>query len=221
MKKIAHYISSQGLMSRRMAERMIEAGRVKMNGSPAKCAMRCKEGDMITIDDKPIQKRQIKLYAFNKPPMYLVSHRSTDHKKTIFDIIDKRLGHLTFCGRLDYLSEGLVLLTNSPALAHRLTSEDMLRVYVVETDSINPKLFSFCKNPCLDGEKLKPIEIIKVQKSPNTQITLGLFEGKNREIRRIMKLLKMKIFTLKRIAHGPFICDIPPGSIKEVDWSIL
>lgn len=212
--KIGHFISLQGLMSRRAAERAIEDGRVKVNGEIARCAMRYNEDDEVMLDNNLVAKQKPRLYMFHKPPMYLVSHKSTDGKKTIFDLLRKHnLGHLTFCGRLDYLSEGLLLLTNDPSFAHQLTTSELKRTYVVQVDRIDPKLAQFCKNPYLDDEKLKPIDFI----AKDDHIILGLYEGKNREIRRIMKLFDMKIGYLKRTAYGPFKCDIPMGKIVEID----
>lgn len=216
--KIAHIISTHGLMSRRGAEKIIEQGRVKINGLIARCAMRCSKDDLITLDNRSIKHAPTKIYILNKPPMYLVTHESKDDKKTIFDLIGPKFGYLTFCGRLDYLSEGLLVLTNSPEIAHKITTSDMRRVYKVGVNQINQKLYSFCENPSLDGYKLKSIEIISTTK---TEITLGLREGKNREIRRIMQMFNMKISYLRRISYGPFVCDIPIGCIREVPNSYL
>ena len=205
-------------MSRRAAERLIESERVRVNGVIGRCAMRCSASDSVTIDDTPLKQERVKLYMLNKPPMYLVTHRKTDEKKTIFDLIDKQLGHLTFCGRLDYLSQGLLLLTNSPDLAHKFTTSDMKRVYKVKVDKIDPSLPFFCKNLILDGVRLKPIEF----SNQDNELTLGLFEGKNREIRRIIKAFNMKVFSLKRTSYGPFNCNIPTGKIKEIlNWETM
>ncbi|QEK37928.1 rRNA pseudouridine synthase [Candidatus Cytomitobacter indipagum] len=219
-KKIGHAISSMGFCSRREAERLVQYGRVCVNGIRInECAERVSNSDEITVDGRQIKKSS-KVFIFHKPIKYLTTHNPQDGYETIFDIINIR-EHLTFLGRLDYMSEGLVVLTNVPSLVKIFSSSNYKRVYDIYVNHIDRSFASEIRNPCLDGQELMRINMTNQTKLVGCyKIRLELREGKNREIRRICEKCNMTIFKLKKVQHGPFkLGNLSPGEIQEINFS--
>lgn len=216
--KLAHFISLCGVSSRRRAELLIIDKRIKVNGlTEINCARRITSEDKILLDDQEINYIESRLFMLNKPIKYLVSHVSQDDKKTIFDLIPLKI-HLTYVGRLDYMSEGLLLLTNNPSLANHLTTNSFARRYLVTVNRICNEFQDFLNDPSSFGYNLKPIILNKITyiKHNIIELDLILYEGKNREIRKICEMFDIIIYRLERIEYGPFKCDIDIGEFKEI-----
>ncbi|WP_187440079.1 pseudouridine synthase [Candidatus Nesciobacter abundans] len=246
LKKIAHVISLKGFTSRRKAEKLINEGKVFVNDTKVEsCAIRISEDDSIKINGVHLEKAEFEFYILYKPIMYICSHNGQNKFKTIFDYVKrKNLPYLTFIGRLDYMSEGLIFLTNNSTLVDKF-SKLYKRVYELRVNKVPQSFIEDIKNPIVDFMNLKPIKLLKneifmqkvgrVDKDINKNntvnehksnncfirkenvITLELSEGKNREIRKLCEKHGMTIFMLKRISYGPFsLADLGRNSIKKI-----
>ncbi len=193
------YISSTGICSRREADKLIEAGRVKINGTIAKKGNRVEDGDQVMIDNKPLKTKPKQVYiALNKPPGITcttdVRHRDNiinfvNHPQRIFPI-----------GRLDKASSGLILLTNDGDIVNKILRKENRheKEYIVKVDRpINKKFIEKMSAgiPILDTIT-EPCEIEKLSK---TLFRITLTQGLNRQIRRMCEYLGYKVLTLKRI----------------------
>ncbi len=222
MKKVAHEISSRGFCSRREAERLILENRVLVNDKLVCCADRVDSSVNILIDNEVVKKLESKFFIFHKPIKYLTSHNSQKGYKTIFDLIKIR-EHLTFIGRLDYMSEGLVVLTNSPEYVIKFSNSEYKRVYEVFVDRVTNSFIRELENPILFNQRCLPIKLLDKKVIDGCiKIKLELREGKNREIRRLCEKNDIRVLKLKKIQHGPFqLLDLEIGKLKRVDLRFL
>lgn len=227
--RIAKFLSRAGIASRRDAEAMIEAGRVRMNNGPVTHpAVFVKPGDMVLVDGKPVSEPdRTRLWRYHKPEGLVTTHKDPQGRPTVFEKLPPGLPRVVSIGRLDLTSEGLLLLTNDGALARQLElpSTGWLRRYRVRVHGgVSPdKLKQLAAGLSVDGVKYGPIEahIDSVQRS-NTWLTMSLREGKNREIRRVMEALSLPVTRLIRVAYGPFqLGTLPRGCAEEVNGKVL
>ena len=222
--RIAKRLAGAGVCSRREAERMIADGRVAIDGETLTSpAISVTEDARITVDGKPVAKAErTRLWRFHKPRGVLTTHRDPEGRPTVFDGLPKALGRLISVGRLDYNSEGLLLLTNDGGLARRLElpSGGWVRRYRVrafgKVDA--ERLEALAAGITIDGVNYGPIQCgIESQRGDNSWLTLSLKEGKNREIRRVMEHLGLTVNRLIRIGFGPFaLAKLAAGAIEEV-----
>ena len=228
--RIAKVIARSGLCSRREAERLIISGDVKVNNKILlECGVNVTSKDRIEVNNQPLpSKVTTKLWLFNKQRGYLVTNNDPEGRPTIFDQLSKKLDtRYISVGRLDMDSEGLLLLTNDGDLARKLElpSTGWLRKYRVRVHGyVIKKDLELLKNGItIDGIKYGKIEAkLDKQQGSNAWLTLGIREGKNREVRRVMNHLGYNVNRLIRISFGPFqIKNLPSGEIKEVKNKIL
>jgi 23S rRNA pseudouridine2605 synthase len=227
--RIAKVIARAGLASRREAEGWIAAGRVSVNGavisSPALNVTAC---DRIAVDGKPLPRRsRTRLFRYNKPRGLVTTHSDPEGRDTIFRALPKHLPRLISVGRLDMNTEGLLLLTNDGGLARvlELPATGWLRRYRVRVYGrvTQERLDGLKKGVTVDGVHYGPIEaVLERQLEANAWLELGLHEGKNREVRRVMESLGLKVSRLIRISYGPFeLGDIAEGAAEEVPTAEL
>jgi 23S rRNA pseudouridine2605 synthase len=227
--RIAKYLSRAGVASRRDAEAMIEAGRVRLNNEPVtQPATFVKPGDMVLVDGKPVDEPdRTRLWRYHKTEGLVTTHKDPEGRPTVFEKLPPGLPRVISVGRLDLTSEGLLLLTNDGALARQLELPSMgwLRRYRVRVHGgVSPdKLKRLAEGMVVQGVKYGPIEaaIDSVQRS-NTWMSMSLREGKNREIRRVMEALELPVTRLIRVAYGPFqLGTLPRGCAEEVNGKVL
>lgn len=227
--RIAKFLSRAGVASRRDAEMMIEAGRVRMNNEAVTHpAVFVKAGDLVVVDGKPVgEPERTRLFKYHKPEGLVTTHKDPEGRPTVFEKLPPGLPRLISVGRLDLTSEGLLLLTNDGALSRQLElpSTGWLRRYRVRVHGgVSPdKLKRLAAGMAVEGVKYGPIEaaIDSVQRS-NTWMTMSLREGKNREIRRVMQALELPVTRLIRVAYGPFQLGLlPRGAAEEIPGKIL
>ena len=230
--RIAKAMARAGACSRRDAEQWIAEGRVAVNGRTLESpAFNVTSADRITIDGKPLAERErTRLFLFHKPRGLVTTDRDPEGRQTIFDYLAERhpdLPRLMTVGRLDINTEGLLLLTNDGGLARtlELPATGWLRRYRVrahgETDQA--ALDTLAKGVRVDDVDYAPIEakLDRVQ-GANTWITLGLREGKNREVRRVLGSLGLEVNRLIRVSYGPFqLGDVAEGAVEEVKTRVL
>jgi len=207
--RIAKFISNAGYCSRRDAEKLINQGKVFINN--VKCDkpnINVKLHDKISIGKKIIKlEKNIKLWKIYKPPKVICTNKDPQKRKTIFEILPKKFPRVISVGRLDFMSEGLLLLTNNGDFARKLElpSSNLLRVYrLCIKGSVTPNKISKINNGILiNGIHYKKISV-KIEKlnKPFTWIIFKLKEGKNREIRNVCKFFNWHIVKLIRIQYG-------------------
>ncbi|GLS88859.1 hypothetical protein GCM10010873_38330 [Cypionkella aquatica] len=227
--RIAKVLSRAGVASRREAERMIELGEVSVNGkvitSPA---LNVTSKDKIVARGVVVgEPEQARLWLYYKPDGLVTSESDEKGRETVFDNLPAELPRVMSVGRLDLNSEGLLLLTNDGALKRRLElpSTGWLRKYRVRVNGnpMDPDLEPLRKGIVVEGERFQPmIVVIDRIQGANAWLTVGLREGKNREIRRAMAAINLTVNRLIRISYGPFrLNDLQPGEVEEVKGKVL
>ena len=221
--RIAKRIAHSGHCSRREAERLIAAGRVKLNGQRlASPACTVGEHDEIEIDGQPLSAPQpVRLWRYHKPRGRLVSNFDPQGRPTIFDTLPEGLPRLITVGRLDFNSEGLLLLTTSGGLARHLElpSTGWSRRYRVRAvGRISPPRLDRLQDGIeIEGVRYGPVKARLEHEGRNVWLSMSLKEGKNREIRRILEHLGLKVSRLIRISYGPFqLGELASGKLDEI-----
>jgi 23S rRNA pseudouridine2605 synthase len=227
--RIAKAIARAGLASRREAEAWIAAGRVTVNGavitSPA-CNVTAQ--DTVTVDGAPLPARErTRLFLYHKPRGLMTTHADPQGRPTIFEHLPAELPRLISVGRLDFNTEGLLLLTNDGALARvlELPATGWLRRYRVRAHGkVNQaQLDQLRAGLTLSGIHYGAIEatIERVQ-GANLWLTFAIREGKNREVRNVLGHLGLDVTRLIRVSFGPFqLAELKTGDVEEVRTRIL
>ncbi|WP_335946660.1 pseudouridine synthase [Salipiger bermudensis] len=227
--RIAKVLSRAGIASRREAERMIEEGRVTVNGETiASPALNVTDKDRITVDGKPLEAPEApRMWMYHKPAGLVTTTKDEQGRETIFDKLPEDLPRVMTVGRLDLNSEGLLLLTNDGGIKRKLElpSTGWLRRYRVR---VNGKPTEEMLKPLrdgitVDGQTFQPMQVeLDRQQGSNAWLTVGLREGKNREIRRAMSDIGLTVNRLIRISYGPFqLGQMKVGEVVELRGRIV
>ena len=227
--RIAKVLSRAGVSSRREAERLIELGQVTVNGkvidSPA---LNVTTKDKITVAGQPLKEPEpARIWLYYKPEGLVTSAADEKGRETVFDRLPPEMPRVMSVGRLDLNSEGLLLLTNDGELKRRLElpSTGWLRKYRVRVNGnpTDPDLDPLRKGIIVEGEKFQPMEVkLDRVQGANAWLTVGLREGKNREIRRAMSAIGLYVNRLIRVSYGPFrLNEMKPGEVEEVRPKVL
>ena len=225
--RIAKKIANSGLCSRREAERLINNGSVKLNGNVIKnCNINVSTKDIIEVNNQKLKKEEkVRLWLYYKKKGFLVTTKDIKKRPNIFDEIKLKVNkRLISIGRLDYNSEGLLLLTNNGDFARKLElpKNKFQRTYKVRIfGTINNRVKALLENGIIiNGIKYKSIELeLEEEKGKNRWLTMRLHEGKNREIRKIMNHFGCTVNRLIRISYGPFnLNDLKPGELTELKF---
>lgn len=227
--RIAKVLARAGVASRRESERMIAAGRVTLNGKILKTpAVTVTDSDVILVDNEPIAEAEPpRLWRYHKPAGLMTTHKDPEGRPTLFDNLPKGMPRVISVGRLDMTSEGLMLLTNDGELARQLelpstawARKYRARAYGRVTQEQLDTLKAGIK---IDGIKTGPIEAeFERQQGDNAWINVTIREGKNREVRRALETLELKVNRLIRLAYGPFqLGELPKGEVDEVQRRVL
>jgi 23S rRNA pseudouridine2605 synthase len=227
--RIAKVLSRAGVSSRREAERLIEAGEVTVNGKIiTSAALNVTGKDKITVSGQPVGAPDIaRLWLYYKPEGLVTSASDEKGRDTVFDHLPEDMPRVMSVGRLDLNSEGLLLLTNDGALKRQLElpSTGWLRKYRVRVkgNPTDPDLEPLRKGITVEGERFQPMDVrLDRHQGANAWLTVGLREGKNREIRRAMMAIGLTVNRLIRISYGPFrLNEMNPGDVEEVRTRIL
>jgi 23S rRNA pseudouridine2605 synthase len=222
--RIAKVLSRAGVASRREAERMIEAGRVSVNGkvitSPA---LNVTDNDRIVVDGKQVgEPDPPRLWLYHKPAGLVTTERDEKDRETVFDSLPEGMPRVMSVGRLDLNSEGLLLLTNDGEIKRKLElpSTGWLRRYRVRINGAvsEDKLDILRKGIEVEGIKYQPMTVtFDRQQGANAWLTVSLREGKNREIRRAMQAIGVTVNRLIRVSYGPFqLGELKAGAVEEL-----
>lgn len=222
--RIAKVIARAGVASRREAERLIEAGRVKVNGKQVDSpALNVVATDRVEVDGKPLSAPDApRLWLYHKPAGLVTTARDEQGRPTVFDALPETMPRVMSVGRLDLNSEGLLLLTNDGALKRQmeLPSTGWLRRYRVRVHGhpAEDALARLRAGIEIEGERFRPMDVAldRVQ-GANAWLTIGLREGRNREIRRAMEAVGCSVTRLIRISYGPFqLGKLAEGAVEEL-----
>ncbi len=227
--RIAKVVSRAGLASRRDAEEWITQGRVTVNGrvinSPA---LDVTANDAIAVDGKPLPPRErTRLFMFHKPRGLMTTHADPEGRPTVFDNLPEVLPRLISIGRLDFNTEGLLLLTNDGGLARALELPDTgwLRRYRVRAhgEVTQAQLDELKKGVEVDGVKYGSIDAtLERDQGANVWLVFAIREGKNREVRNVMAHLGLEVNRLIRVSYGPFqLGELAEGEVEEVKTRVL
>ncbi len=227
--RIAKRMADAGLCSRREAERWIVAGRVLVDGvkltSPA---VTVTDANQIVVDGELLPSRaKARLWCYHKPTGLVTTHRDPQGRPTVFENLPADLPRVISIGRLDLNSEGLLLLTNSGELARKLESPETgwKRRYRVRAHGrpLPASLEGLAKGVTVDGMRYGPIEAtLERQQGANAWLAVGLHEGRNREVRKALESIGLKVNRLIRIAYGPFqLGNLAAGEVREVPNKIM
>ncbi|MDJ0825097.1 MAG: pseudouridine synthase [Rhodobacter sp.] len=227
--RIAKVLARAGIASRREAERMIAAGRVSVNGRAiASPALNVTPADRIAVDGKPIAAPEPpRLWLYHKPAGLVTTAKDDRGRRTVFDALPDGLPRVVSVGRLDLNSEGLLLLTNDGAIKRRLElpATGWLRRYRVRVKGAPTEagLEPLRQGLEVAGERFQAMAVtLDRQQGANAWLTVGLREGKNREIRRAMEAVGLTVNRLIRVSFGPFqLGQLKPGEVKEVKARVL
>jgi 23S rRNA pseudouridine2605 synthase len=244
MIRIAKFLADKGIASRREAEKIIEAGRVSINGAVINTPVSfVEEGDDVRLDGKLITcASKVRVIAFHKPINTMTTARDPSGRKTIYDCLPSEFKNFKYIGRLDFKTDGLLLLTNSGELARKLTLPEsgVRREYIAK---LRPKGFAEIKSPSerralkeflsplsaddnifnplrkgvtINGMRYAPMEVELKSRYP-IQARIVLVEGKKNEIRIAFDHIGLPVSKLRRVSYaGIELGDMKPGEIKEI-----
>ena len=227
--RIAKVLSRAGIASRREAERMIEAGRVSVNGKlVARAALNVTPQDKIEVDGKQVgEPDPPRLWMYHKPPGLVTTTKDEQGRPTIFDELPEDLPRVMTVGRLDLNSEGLLLLTNDGGVKRKmeLPSTGWLRRYRVRIHGKpSDETFKPLRDGLtVDGQSFQPMQVtLDRQQGANAWATVAIREGKNREIRRAMADIGLTVNRLIRVSYGPFqLGQLKSGAVEEIRARIV
>jgi 23S rRNA pseudouridine2605 synthase len=231
--RVAKRLARAGVASRREIERLIEAGKVALNGhvltSPA---INVTAGDILTVDGVVVEAAEpTRLFRYHKPAGLVTTHKDPKGRTTVFEALPRGLPRVISVGRLDLMSEGLLLLTNDGELSRalELPSSGWVRRYRARARGRieQSRLDALKDGITVEGVRYGSIEatLDKAKEGPtgaNLWITLTLAEGKNREVRRVLEALGLTVNRLIRVAYGPFaLGTLEPGAVEEVGPRVI
>jgi 23S rRNA pseudouridine2605 synthase len=227
--RIAKVMARAGLASRRQAEAWIAAGRVSVNGKViASPALNVTGHDRIAIDGEALpQRTRTRLFLYNKPRGLVTTHSDPQGRDTIFRALPRRLPRLISIGRLDINTEGLLLLTNDGGLARalELPATGWLRRYRVRAlGRVTQEALDRLKGGVtVEGMRYGPIEAtLDREQGANVWLSFAIKEGKNREVRKVLESLGLKVNRLIRVSYGPFeLSRLDDGAVEEVETAAL
>ena len=226
--RLQKIMAASGIASRRKAEEIIAAGRVTLNGKVVteQGTKADPERDEICVDGKPLRKAErLVYYLLNKPKGYVATVSDPEGRPTVMDLLPRRGERVYPVGRLDYASEGLLLMTNDGALAAKLTKagSHVPKTYCVKVsgkpdEKAIAKLRAGVTIELEEGRRVKtsPAKVRLAKDGANPWYEVVLIEGRNRQIRRMFEEVGHHVEKIKRVLLGPLVLDVEPGAFREL-----
>ena len=228
LERLQKLIAAAGIASRRKAEELITSGRVQVNGTVVTelGSKADPQVDHVRVNGKLLQGEQRHTYLLlNKPKGYVTTVSDPEKRPTVMDLIHGVKGRVYPVGRLDYASEGLVLMTNDGDLAHRLmkAASHVPKTYLVKVagtpkEEAIAKLRGGVSIATDDGKRVRtgPATVRVVKEAANPWYEITLIEGRNRQIRRMFEAVGHHVEKIKRVKYGPLTLDVPPGEFRPL-----
>jgi 23S rRNA pseudouridine2605 synthase len=228
LERLQKIIAAAGVASRRKAEELISAGQVQVNGTiitelGSKADL---ETDHIRVNGKLLLGAQRHVYLLlNKPKGYVTTVNDPENRPTVMDLLRGIKGRIYPVGRLDYASEGLLLLTNDGELANRLmkAASHVPKTYLVKvagtpTNDAIAKLRAGVSIETDEGRRVRtaPAAVRIVKEATNPWYEVTLIEGRNRQLRRMFEAVGHHVEKIKRVRYGPLTLDVPPGEYRTL-----
>lgn len=222
--RINKFLADKGIASRRHADEMIEAGRVHINGKTATLGMNVEDEDEVLVDGQLVEssEKQLEYYIMNKPKGVICSVSDDRGRKTVMDFLPENVGRIFPVGRLDYDTEGLLILTNDGDLSYRLThpKSDVPKTYLVRVEGT---LTEKDLNPIRSGVELDGVltkkckaHIVETNKA-YTKVHVTITEGRNRQVRRMFESIGRTVAFLKRISIGNLkLIGLDRGQVRKL-----
>ena len=235
LERLQKILAQAGVSSRRKAEELIEQGRVQVNGTVVtELGTKADAGrDHIRVDGKLLQgAERLRYFVLNKPKGFVTTVKDPEGRPTVMQFFDKMRERLYPVGRLDYMSEGLLLVTNDGELANRLTraSAGVEKTYLVkvagqpsegELDLLRGGVTIERGKPGSEKVRTSPARIRQVRQGDNPWYEVVLIEGRNRELRKMFEEIGHFVEKIRRVGYGPLILDQEPGNLRELDANEL
>jgi 23S rRNA pseudouridine2605 synthase len=229
LERLQKIIATAGVASRRKAEELITSGHVQVNGTTITQlgSKADAETDHIRVNGKLLQREQQRhvYLLLNKPKGYVTTMNDPEKRPTVMDLVRGIKGRVYPVGRLDYASEGLLLLTNDGELANLLmkAASHVSKTYVVKvagtpTEEAIAKLRGGISIATDDGKRVRtaPAAVRVVKQAANPWYEITLIEGRNRQIRRMFEAVGHHVEKIKRVRYGPLALDVPPGEYRSL-----
>lgn len=224
--RINRFIASSGAISRRKADKLIEAGRVRINGRTALIGDSIDpDSDEISLDGRPISRQKIHILALYKPKNVLTTLSDPGGRPCIKDLIPKRFMGVFPVGRLDFDAEGLLILTNDGDLAHALhhPSFKVPKTYLVKVtpQATAEAMSSMAGGVVLDGKRTLPAQVSHLHSGPrDSTLRITLVQGLKNQIKRMAAAVGLRVMSIKRISIGALVLKgMSPGEIRELSPS--
>ena len=222
--RINKFLANCGVASRRSCDMLILEGRVKVNGRVCDVGTDIDEfTDNVTVDGKKVQiKKKFEYYIMNKPKGYITSVKDDKGRKTVMDLLPKNIGRVFPVGRLDYDTEGLLILTSDGELANKLTHprNEVKKTYLVKTEGpISEEQVNIIRNGVvIDGVKTKKCNIRIVETNKDyTKLHVTISEGRNRQVRKMFESVGKLVDFLKRIKIGELtLRGLDRGAVRKL-----
>jgi len=211
------YLARAGVASRRGADELIKAGRVKVNGKTGQLNDEVSDSDGVELDGKPLQSQKLRYILINKPDRTVTTLKDTENRPTIVDLVDIS-ERVVPVGRLDFDTTGVLLLTNDGELAHKLMhpSFEVDKVYEAEVQGrITPEILNMLSIGIeLEDGKTAPA---KANKLSDNKIELTIHEGRNHQVKRMLDAVGLPVRRLHRSKYGPLdLADLKPGQWRDL-----
>ena len=231
LERLQKILSKAGVASRRKAEEMIEQGRVQVNGAVVTTLGTKADAsrDHIRVDGKLLHgAERLRYFVLNKPKGFVTTVKDPEGRPTVMQFFDKMRERLYPVGRLDYMSEGLLLVTNDGELANKLTKagSGVEKVYLVkvagqpteeELDLLRAGVSIERGKPGSPQVRTSPARIRQVRQGDNPWYEVVLIEGRNRELRKMFVAVGHFVEKIRRVGYGPLVLDQEPGNMRELD----
>ncbi|MGB9236449.1 MAG: pseudouridine synthase [Terriglobales bacterium] len=226
--RLQKIIAAAGVASRRKAEELITAGRVQVNGQPITelGAKADPEHDHVRVDGKLLRApERFSYYVLNKPKGYVTTVSDPEHRPTVMDLVQGIKGRVYPVGRLDWASEGLLLLTNDGALANALmkAASHVAKTYVVKVakqpdEAKLDKLRLGISIAEKGGRRVRtaPAQIKLIKEGDNPWLEVTIIEGRNRQVRKMFEEVGHHVEKIRRVRYGPLSLDVPPGEFRSL-----
>ena len=228
--RINKYLAESGVASRRASDAMIEERRVLINGKTATLGSEVEDGDTVTVDGSIV--RPVKKYSYymlNKPKGYVTTVKDDKGRKTVMDLLPKKGDRLYPVGRLDYDTEGLLIITNDGELAQRLTHpvNEVPKTYVAKIEGVLTEnmLARLRGGVEVDGVRTKKSAVRIVDETKTeTKVSVTITEGRNRQVRKMFEAVGKEVIFLKRVKIGDLALrglnrgEYRPLTKEEIDY---